>query len=58
MENARPTIRIATFIGFGAVALWSALALMTAASGAMPPFELAAATFAIHPWRLEAIDSS
>jgi len=37
----------ATFIGFGAIALWSALALMTAASGAMPPFELAALTFAI-----------
>ena len=37
----------ATLIGFGAVALWSALALMTAASGALPPFELAAITFAI-----------
>ena len=37
----------ATFIGFGAIALWSALALMTAASGAMPPFELAAITFVI-----------
>lgn len=47
MENARPSIRIATFIGFGAVALWSALALMTAASGTLPPFELAAVTFAI-----------
>ncbi len=37
----------ATLIGFGAVLLWSALALMTAASGAAPPFELAALTFAI-----------
>ena len=37
----------ATLIGFGAIALWSALALMTAASGAIPPFELAALTFAI-----------
>ncbi len=37
----------ATWIGFGAVLLWSALALMTAASGRMPPFELAALTFAI-----------
>jgi len=37
----------ATLIGFGAIALWSVLALMTAASGEMPPFELAAITFAI-----------
>jgi drug/metabolite transporter (DMT)-like permease len=37
----------ATWIGFGAIALWSALALMTAASGTAPPFELAALTFAI-----------
>jgi drug/metabolite transporter (DMT)-like permease len=39
--------RAATTIGFGAVLLWSALALLTAASGAIPPFELAALTFAI-----------
>ncbi len=37
----------ATLIGFGAIALWSALALLTAASGAAPPFEMAALTFAI-----------
>ena len=37
----------ATLIGFGAMLLWSALALMTAASGAIPPFELAALTFAV-----------
>ncbi len=37
----------ATLIGFGAIVLWSALALMTAASGRAPPFELAALTFAI-----------
>jgi drug/metabolite transporter (DMT)-like permease len=37
----------ATLIGLGAVLLWSALALMTAASGRAPPFELAALTFAI-----------
>jgi drug/metabolite transporter (DMT)-like permease len=37
----------ATSIGFGAILLWSALALLTAASGAAPPFELAALTFAI-----------
>ncbi len=37
----------ATLIGFGAVVLWSALALLTAFSGETPPFELAALTFAI-----------
>jgi drug/metabolite transporter (DMT)-like permease len=37
----------ATLIGFGAVVLWASLALMTAASGTMPPFELAALTFLI-----------
>ncbi len=39
--------RAATLIGFGAIALWSTLALLTTASGAVPPFELAALTFAI-----------
>ena len=37
----------ATLIGCLAILLWSALALLTAASGAAPPFELAALTFAI-----------
>jgi len=37
----------ATLIGFVAIGLWAALALMTAASGVMPPFELAAITFLI-----------
>lgn len=37
----------ATTIGLGAILLWSALALLTAASGEVPPFELAALTFAI-----------
>ena len=37
----------ATFIGFLAILLWSALAVLTAASGEVPPFELAALTFAI-----------
>ena len=37
----------ATLIGFSAVLLWSALALLTALSGQAPPFELAAITFAI-----------
>ena len=37
----------ATLVGFGAVALWSLLALLTAATGTVPPFQLAAMTFAI-----------
>ncbi len=37
----------ATLIGFGAIVLWSGLALLTALSGEAPPFELAAITFAI-----------
>jgi drug/metabolite transporter (DMT)-like permease len=37
----------ATLVGFGAVALWSLLALFTAATGTVPPFQLAAMTFAI-----------
>ena len=37
----------ATLIGFGAIVLWSTLALLTALSGQAPPFELAALTFAV-----------
>ncbi len=37
----------ATAIGFGAVLLWALLALFTAASGATPPFQLAALCFAV-----------
>jgi drug/metabolite transporter (DMT)-like permease len=37
----------ATLIGFTAVAMWALLALMTAASGQVPPFQLSAITFAI-----------
>ena len=37
----------ATLAGFGAILLWSALALLTAATGAVPPFQLTAMTFAI-----------
>ncbi|MCJ2015204.1 DMT family transporter [Methylobacterium sp. J-076] len=37
----------ATFIGFGAILLWSLLALFTVASGGVPPFQLAAITFLI-----------
>ena len=42
----RSTTR-ATAVGFGAILLWSLLALFTAASGDVPPFELAALTFLI-----------
>lgn len=37
----------ATLIGFTAVAMWALLAMLTAASGAVPPFQLSAMTFAI-----------
>ena len=37
----------ATLIGLGAILLWSVLAPLTASAGAVPPFELAALTFAI-----------
>lgn len=37
----------ATLTGFLAVAMWALLALFTAASGAVPPFQLAAMTFLI-----------
>ncbi len=38
---------LATLIGFVAILLWSLLALFTAASGQMPPFQLVAVSFAI-----------
>lgn len=38
---------MATFYGFTAVFLWSLLALLTAASGMVPPFQLAALTFTL-----------
>ena len=41
------TPKIATAIGFIAVLLWSLLALFTAASGSVPPFQLLAMTFVI-----------
>lgn len=37
----------ATLIGFSAVAMWALLALLTDASGTVPPFQLSALTFAI-----------
>lgn len=37
----------ATLIGFSAILMWSFLALLTAASGTMPPFQLSAIAFAV-----------
>jgi drug/metabolite transporter (DMT)-like permease len=39
--------RRATFIGMIAIALWAGLALLTAASGTAPPFQMTAMTFAV-----------
>ncbi len=39
--------RRATGLGFGAILLWSLLALFTAASGGVPPFQMAAMTFLV-----------
>ncbi len=39
--------RTATLIGFGAVLLWSTLALFTAMSGRVPPFQLVGMTFVV-----------
>jgi drug/metabolite transporter (DMT)-like permease len=44
---ASPDARKATGLGLLAVLLWSGLAALTAAVGAVPPFQLAAMTFAI-----------
>ncbi|MEM8876623.1 MAG: EamA family transporter [Pseudomonadota bacterium] len=38
---------IATLIGFTAVLMWALLALLTAASGAVPPFQLSAMCFVV-----------
>jgi drug/metabolite transporter (DMT)-like permease len=43
----RDTQTAATLIGLAAVFMWSFLSLLTVASGKMPPFQLAAITFAI-----------
>src|SRR6188768_3594825 len=42
-----PLMRSATLIGFTAILMWSLLSLLTVASGSVPPFQLAAMTFAI-----------
>lgn len=41
------TRKSATLVGFTAVLMWSVLALMSATSGSVPPFQLAAMTFFI-----------
>ena len=41
------TKRSATFVGMTAILMWSLLAVLTVATGAIPPFQLAAVTFAI-----------
>ncbi|BCH52475.1 membrane protein [Agrobacterium vitis] len=46
MIEGRMKVR-ATLIGFSAILMWSFLALFTAASGTMPPFQLSAICFAI-----------
>ncbi|MDF1719402.1 MAG: EamA family transporter [Minwuia sp.] len=43
----RQETRRATLIGIGAVLLWALLALMTAASGTVPPLQLTAMSFAV-----------
>jgi len=40
-------MRSATLIGFSAILMWSLLSLLTVASGTVPPFQLAAMTFAV-----------
>jgi drug/metabolite transporter (DMT)-like permease len=41
------TRKAATLVGFTAVLMWALMALLTAASGAVPPFQLLAMTFLI-----------
>jgi drug/metabolite transporter (DMT)-like permease len=41
------TSRTATLIGLTAILMWSLLAVMTVATGRIPPFQLAAMTFAV-----------
>jgi drug/metabolite transporter (DMT)-like permease len=46
-DDAVPRTGPATLAGLLAVALWSSLALLTAASGSVPPFQLSAMAFAV-----------
>jgi len=45
--GGRALKNIPTLIGFSAVVMWSALAVLTGASGTMPPFQLSAICFLI-----------
>lgn len=47
MRAATTPARTATLIGATAIGMWSLLALFTVATGSVPPFQLAALTFAI-----------
>lgn len=49
VRDAKPSAQVfrATAIGAIAIALWATLALFTAATGAVPPFQLLAMTFAV-----------
>lgn len=45
--SAAPARARATLLGFGAIALWSLLAVLTVAVGPVPPFQLAALCFTL-----------
>lgn len=45
--SAAPARARATLLGFGAIALWSLLAVLTVAVGPVPPFQLAAMCFTL-----------
>jgi drug/metabolite transporter (DMT)-like permease len=47
METSRVIFSPANLAGFGAILLWGLLALFTASTAGIPPFELAALTFGI-----------
>jgi drug/metabolite transporter (DMT)-like permease len=46
-DGARMSPRTATLIGLTAILMWSLLSVLTVATGRIPPFQLAAMTFAI-----------
>lgn len=47
LRTATINTRVATLAGFAAILIWSALAVLIVATGAVPPFQLMAMTFAI-----------
>jgi len=47
MQQPSSSDQFATLLGFGAIGLWSLLALFTAMSGAVPPFQLLTLCFAL-----------